>query len=89
MKSLASRTVLRTFGCFAIVALFLFGTLFALDYRDRNQSPERVRDALRAEHARLVKDALERYRAARGTYSLFPDNPVAESKAVSGGWGIS
>jgi hypothetical protein len=88
MKSLASRIVFRTLGGLAIVAAFFFGTLFVLDYRDRNQSPEQVRDAVRAEHARLLKDALERYRTARGTYPVFPDNPVADLKPylVDGGY---
>jgi hypothetical protein len=82
MKSLASRTALWTLGGLAIVAFFFFGTLLVLDYRDRNQSPEQARDALRAEHARLIKDALERYRTARGTYPVFPDNPISDLKAA-------
>jgi hypothetical protein len=88
MKNLASRIVYRALGGLAIMAFFFFGTLLVLDYQDRNQSPERARDAMRAEHARLLKDALERYRAARGAYPLFPDNPVADLKPalVDGGY---
>lgn len=80
--------MLQTLGGLAIVAIFLFGTLFVLDYRDRNQSPEQARDALRAKHARRLKDALTRYRTARRTYPLFPDNPVADLKPylVDGGY---
>jgi hypothetical protein len=88
MRIFAKSIILRALGALLVVGLSFFGSLLVLDYWDRSQSPERARDALRAEHARLLKDALERYRAARGTYPLFPDNPVLDLKPylVDGGY---
>src|SRR5450759_5315062 len=71
-------------GGIAIVAGFFFGTLFIL-----NSIDSRSRNALRAEHARMLKTALERYHATRGIYpSPFPDNPADDLKAalVDGGY---
>jgi hypothetical protein len=63
MSKLKTRLVVYAVGGIAIVALFFFGTLFLLDLREI-----RGRNAVRAENARSVKAALEKYRATRGTY---------------------
>jgi hypothetical protein len=64
--------------------MFFFGTLFLLNSMDK-----RSRDALRVEHAKLLKSALDRYFKTRGSYpSPFPDNPVDDlnSFLVGGGY---
>lgn len=71
-------------GGIGIVAAFFFGTLFLLASLDRQS-----RDALRMEHAKLLREALDQYRAARGTYpSPFLDNPADDLKPllVDGGF---
>jgi hypothetical protein len=68
-------------GAIAIVVIFFFGTLFALDYLDP--------DGVRATHAKSLKSALERYRSERGHYPApFPDNALTDLKGelVDGGY---
>lgn len=86
MRNRRRSIILRSLGALLIMGLSFFGTLVALNYWD--QAPARARDALRAEHARQLKDALEQYRAARGIYPLFPDNSVVDLKPylVDGGF---
>lgn len=55
----------RIVGGALIVVLSFFGTLYAMDYLDA-----RSRDAIRADHARVLKSALESYRQAKGTYPV-------------------
>jgi hypothetical protein len=77
------RLILMSMAGLAIVVFFFFATLYALDYNDR-----RARDGIRAEHAKLLRTALENYRKTRGTYPLFPDNFVDDLKKdlVDGGF---
>jgi hypothetical protein len=78
------RPLLLVTGGIAVVVIFFFGTLYFLDYLDR-----RNRDSLRAGHAQSLKNALEKYRAARGVYPApFLDNPVSDpaKQLVAGGY---
>jgi Type II secretion system (T2SS), protein G len=67
----------------AIVAISFFGTLYVLDYQNGKS-----RNLQRAEHAGLLKNALEQYRASRGIYPSFANNPVSDLKPalVNGGY---
>jgi hypothetical protein len=68
-----NRLLLRWFllsvGGIAIVAAFFFGTLWFLD--DFSARDPESRDRLRAQNAKSVMAALEKYRSARGTYPVF------------------
>jgi hypothetical protein len=58
------------FGCF-------FGTLFVLDWWNQLPYP----DSVRADHARAIKAALEKYRAKIGHYPVpFTDNALTDLK---------
>ena len=85
------RTFLYGIGGFGVVAIFFFGTLYVLNSRDtesRIATEMKSRDATRVAHAKLLKDALERYRAARGGFPVgFGDNPVIDLKTVLVGGG--
>jgi hypothetical protein len=70
------RLISKAVGAVAIVAAFFFGTLFILDHRDAGKTT----DDIRAEHAKLLKDALELFKKARGSYPVFVDNPVDDLK---------
>src|SRR5713101_4168582 len=73
--------LLRVVGAATVVLIFFFGTLFILDYIGYKTD-----DSIRAEHAQLIKDALQRYRSANGNYPIFPDNAVDDlKKALVGG----
>lgn len=74
---LVFRRLLLMIGGSAIVVVFFFGTLAVLNYWDSSS-----RDLLRADHARLLKEALERYRVSRGKYPEFADNSVADLNAA-------
>ena len=81
----AGRTIVLALGGIAVIAVFFFGTLYVLDYLE----PGRNRDAIRADHARSLKAALQRYRASRGNYPFpFPGNPLTDLKKelVDGGF---
>jgi hypothetical protein len=69
------RLFLMSIGGLAIVALFFFATLFVLQYLDPG-----ARDRTRAEHVKSLRTALENYRNARGSYPIYPDNPVDDLK---------
>jgi hypothetical protein len=77
------RLFLMSIGGLAIVALFFFATLFVLQYLDPG-----ARDRIRAEHIKSLRAALESYRSARGSYPIYPDNPVDDLKKdlVDGGF---
>jgi hypothetical protein len=84
MSNRVVRVFLFCMGGVGIVAIFFFGTLFALNSMDI-----RSRDAIRMGHAKLLKDALNRYHAAHGAFpTTFPDNPVEDLKPflVDGGY---
>jgi hypothetical protein len=53
------RKLVLALGVVAILAGSFFGTLFIFDRMDA---------AERAEHAQIIKTALEKYRSARGSY---------------------
>jgi hypothetical protein len=79
-----TQLLMRAIAGLAVVVFFFFGTLSILDYRD-SQS----RDLLRAEHAKSIRAALERYHATYGMYpSQFLDNPLGDLKGplVDGGY---
>jgi hypothetical protein len=83
------RPLLFIVGGFGIIAIFFLGTLFLLDYMDTKDPGSR--DRLRAEHAKSIMAALEKYRGARGAYPLFPpqyDVALADLKTalVEGGY---
>jgi hypothetical protein len=59
-------------GLAVLVGSFLATTLI-LDSMDASRTPAEVRNATRAEHARQLKAALEKYRAAYNTYPASPD----------------
>src|ERR1700738_4598990 len=82
MKRLGRRLFLLACA-FGVVATSFFVTLFVLDHW-----PDKDRDSIRAEDARTLKSGLEKYHAARGSYPLFPDNPVTDLKKalVDGGY---
>lgn len=74
------RLLLNVLGGIAVVSISFFGTLFILNYWDGDA---RARDALRAEHAKLLKSGLEKYRSARGKYPApFGNNPAADLKLI-------
>jgi hypothetical protein len=84
MSNRVVRIFLFCLGGVGIVAVFFFATLFALNLMDI-----RSRDAIRVGHAKLLKDALNRYHAARGKFPTpFPDNSVEDLKPalVDGGY---
>ena len=84
MGNLIIRILLYCAGGIGVVAVFFFGTLYVL-----SSSEIKSRDAIRIGHAKLLKDALDRYQAARGKFPApFPDNPVEDLKPalVDGGF---
>lgn len=78
------RGLLYGVGGVGVIAIFFFGTLYILNSKDIES-----RNAIRMDHARLLRDALDRYKAARGGFPMpFPDNPVADLKTVLVGGGF-
>jgi hypothetical protein len=78
------RLALRAIGGLAIVAVFFFGTVFVLDYFYLPYP-----DYVRASHAKDIKIALEKYKAAKGRYpATFPSNPLTDIRKdlVGGGF---
>ena len=64
-------------GGLVVLAASFFGTLYVLD-----SSSYQSMDSIRIEHAKTLKAAIEKFRAARGKYpSPFPDNDLADLKA--------
>lgn len=71
-------------GGLAVLALSFFGTLFLLNSADFQSS-----DSIRIEHAKSIKTAIEKYRAANGKYPIiFPDNDLADLKSALVGGGF-
>jgi hypothetical protein len=78
MSNRVVRIFLYGIGAAGVVAACFFGTLYVLNSMDIQS-----RDAIRVEHAKLLKDALNRYRAARGKFpTTFQDNPVEDLKPI-------
>jgi hypothetical protein len=77
------RRVLLVVGAIAIVAVSFFTTLFLID----GSAPMR-RNWARADHAKLMQDALAAYRKKTGTYPALPDNLLDDLKKplVDGGF---
>jgi hypothetical protein len=75
--------VARVIGGVAIVVLSFFATLYFLDYL---AAPRNSADAIRASTAKAVMAALEKYRAAKGSYPIIPDAPLSSlAPALVGG----
>jgi hypothetical protein len=78
------RQIRMAIGAILVVAVFFYGTLLILDHMDRfivpGRTDSRSRDSLRAEHAKLLKTALEKYRVATGLYPTLSDNVVDDLK---------
>ncbi len=64
---------LLVLGTLAILVTSFFVTLQILSYSEAQRTPTETRNAIRAEHARLLKVALEKYKADRKTYPASPD----------------
>jgi len=65
-------------GGLAILMASFFGTLHFLDSLNLQSL-----DSIRIEHARAVKAAVEKYRAASGKYPyIYPNNDLADLKTV-------
>jgi hypothetical protein len=75
------RIVSQIIGGLAIIALSFFGTLYFLDY----QAPRTSADAVRASTAKTVMAALEKYRAAKGSYPVTSGPLSALAPALVGG----
>jgi hypothetical protein len=81
------RLLLNVVGGALVLAISFFGTLFILDYSGGDNRA--ARDRLRAEHAKLLKAGLEKYRGARGKYPApFGNSPTADLKATLVGGGF-
>ena len=83
------RRLLLALGALAVVMASFFTTLLILNYLDSQRTPAETRNAARAEHARLLKAALEKYKAARKSYPALADfNDVSnlQSDLVGGGY---
>jgi len=68
------RSLLKVTGGFAVLMITYWGTLRFIG------SPGYENNQLRASHARLLAEALEKYRQARGMYPILQDNPVDDLK---------
>jgi hypothetical protein len=68
------RIVSLVIGGIAVVVLSFFATLYFLDYQASRNSA----DAIRLSNAKAVMAALEKYRAAKGSYPVIPDRPMSE-----------
>lgn len=88
MNMRLARPFLIAGGGLAIVAIFFFGTLFAIDYFAPDLNGPGVRDRLRAKHAAILKEALANYKKTVGSYPNLPDNDVDDLKKylVDGGY---
>jgi hypothetical protein len=73
MENNAVRRFLLVLGGLGIVAASFFTTLLILNSLETPRTPVEMRNAIRAEHARQLKAALEKFRAAHKTYPASPD----------------
>ena len=83
------RRFLLVLGALAIVVTSFFVTLLILNSLETPRTPLEMRNATRAEHARLLKAALEKYRAAHNTYPQtadFVDVGTLQKDLVGGGY---
>ena len=64
-------------GGFMELTAFFLGTIYLLDFWDI-----RSRDSIRAEHAKAIKAALQKYRDSHGAYPIFPNNNVGDLKSA-------
>ena len=67
------RRFLLVLGALAIVVTSFFVTLLVLNSLEVQRTPPEMRNATRAEHARQLKAALEKFKAAHKTYPAVPD----------------
>jgi hypothetical protein len=76
--------IIKALTLVSAVALCVFAVLLALDTGRPPPSPDQVR----ADTAKLLMAALEKYRTAKGAYPKFVNNPVADLKPtlVDGGF---
>jgi hypothetical protein len=84
----AVKRFLLVLGALAIVATSFFVTLSILNY-EPERTPVEMRNATRAAHARLFKDALEKYKAAHKVYPQtadFVDVGNLQKDLVGGGY---
>jgi hypothetical protein len=72
------RLAVLTFAGIVEVAAFFFGTLYVLGYPD-NRAP----DTIRADNAKVIIAALEKYHAAKGSYPILPV-PDSRIKELAG-----
>lgn len=83
------KRLLLALGALAIVVASFFATLQILNYSETPRTPAEARNAIRAAHARLLKDALEKYKAAHKTYPQtadFTDVGNLQKDLVGGGY---
>jgi hypothetical protein len=89
MENNAVRRFLLVLGGLGIVAASFFTTLLILNSLETPRTPVEMRNAIRAEHARQLKAALEKFRAAHKTYPASPDfNDISnlQRDLVGGGY---
>jgi hypothetical protein len=85
----AVRRFLLVLGALAVVAVSFFTTLLILNSLETPRTPVEIRNATRAEHARQLKAALEKFRAAHKTYPAsadFYDISNLQRDLVGGGY---
>ncbi len=83
------RRLLLALGALAIVVASFFVTLQILNYSESQRTPAEIRNATRAAHARLLKDALEKYKTAHKAYPQtadFVDVDNLQKDLVGGGY---
>jgi hypothetical protein len=85
---MSTKRLLQAFGAFLVVLVFFIGTLYVIDTVAPDFNGAYKRNRLRASHAEQIKSALEKYRKAKGSIPIFPDNPVDDLKSflVDGGF---
>src|SRR3954451_15681466 len=66
------KLLLMISGGIAIVVLSFLATLYAIDRYDAHRSP----DDIRTSNAKAVITALEKYRAAKGSYPVLAGRPL-------------
>lgn len=85
---------MRAFFWWAVVAPVIvlgsfFGTLYVIDHYPGYYTESQLRDRQRASETASIREALEKYKAAKGAYpSPFSDNPLSDLKKalVDGGY---
>jgi hypothetical protein len=77
------RAIFRVLGAIGIVVASFFGTLYVLDWNDAG-----ARDLQRAEHAKVLKQALDNFFKANRAYPVMPDNLVDDLRPALVGGGF-